>query len=248
MIKTKRLTKLQTELLIPALRQVYLNHIVATRTHSFRDSHPVACTAPDRRFGRNNAEFMRRILSLWDRLQPLRKSGGRLRNLDSFDLAGLIFLVKTTLKKIRHGHHESWSPRLESAASRFLRRLEVERKALKRLEIKQLGSEGYENRAGIWREFIRYLKFHYLYCKCSYRPRSNVHLNRRRVIDRFLAVTTEELKSRDRPVPHNLRTIIRAHLRSVRRGRTPYIYEQLRLDPVFAASRFANYAIYEYQK
>jgi len=241
-----RITRLQAELLKPAVRHIFISDTNYKRTGHLRDCHPdVPYTGGARSFGKDNPVLMEVMLDLWKQIQGLQSSsGGRLYGLDVFGLAACIFAVRITMQKVRHGHHERWAPRLERSAKQFIERLELERKRQMRSVRDEVGTDVYKRATREWRSFLRFLRYHYLYCGCSYRRRNNVYRIRRMTIDHFCSLTEGELKSRHEPIPTNLRELVRRHLSYIRRGRTSYFIPQLRKDPVFAGSRFANYVVH----
>ena len=242
-----RLTKLQTELLIPALRQVYISHINYEKNGYSPDSHPEADrSCKPHLYGASDPEHIKVFLNLWDRVRSIRENGGRIYGLDAFGLAACIFAVRITMRKIRHGHHEAWSPRLDRAADHLVARLERERKRLKRSMIAESGKAVYEKQAQRWTSFIRFLHFNYVYCRCSYRRRNNLYRTRCMTINQFVQWTEEELRSRNEVVPPNLRQLVRRLVSYIRRGRTNYLLPQLRKDPVFAKYVFVNYVLFGY--
>jgi hypothetical protein len=194
--------------------------------------------------GQHNPAFMAIMLDLWRQIQKLQSSGGRIYGLDAFGLAACIFAVRITLQKIRHGHHESWSPRLERSGKQFIAKLERERKCLMRRVKQEVGAEIYNRAAREWRLFLRFLRYHHMYSGCSYRRRNGLYRLRRMLLDQFCSWTQDELKTRGEPVPEKFRELIRRHVSYVRHGRTSYVFGQLKNDPVFAATRFANYVVY----
>jgi hypothetical protein len=241
---TLRLTKLQTETLIPALRQIYINHKNLQLTGHLRDCHPdIFLSGGSRQFGSNNPALMEVILQLWGQVQKLRTSGGRIYGIDVFGLAACIFLVRVTMQKVRHGHHEAWALRLDRSANQFIAKLEALRKRLKRSTIAEIGTEKYHQVMRHWRSFLRFLRYHHLYCRCSYRPRNNRYRLSRMVLDQFCLWTEEELKRRGKAAPANLRELIRRHLAYGRRGRTTYIVVHPRSERSFAAPHLADYVL-----
>jgi hypothetical protein len=240
-----RLTKLQAELLIPALRQIYINNINYEHAGFCRNSHPEAYPACPH-FGSNDPEYMKLVLNLWERIRLLQKAGGRIYGLDAFGLAACIFAVRITMRKIRHGHHEAWSPRLTTAADHLITRLEHERKRLKRAMIAEQGEAVYQAKAQRWTSFHRYLHYHYVYCSCSYRPQRNIFRARRLRIDQFVRWTQEALIARGEAVPSNLRALVSLFLRYVRRGRATCDFRRLHNDPTYAKHFFSAYVLHRY--
>jgi len=72
-----------------------------------------------------------------------------------------------------------------------------------------------------------------------------VYRMRMKLVGTFCEWTRAELASRGEPVPpdHDLRKLVRRHLRNVRRGRTPYGVRHLWESRPFAASTFAHYTV-----
>src|SRR4051812_26532843 len=221
MLKPFRVTKLQVQMLVPALRHIFVNHTNFEHTGLLRDCHPeIRYYRGNRRFGSYNASFMNVMLDLWHQVKKLQSSGGRIYGLDVIEIAACIFAVRVTMQKIRHGHHQSWAPRLERSAKQFIAKLERERKCLMRSLKQEVGAEIYNRAVREWRSFLRFLRYHHLYCRCSYRRRNNLYRIRRMILDQFCSWTEDELKARGEPVPANLRQLIRRHVSYVRRGRT----------------------------
>jgi hypothetical protein len=242
---TIRITKLQTGELVPAFRQIYVNHVNLQHTGHLRDCHPeLPYSGLTHRFGHFNPVFMDMMIEQWKQIRHLQSTnGGRLYNLDAFGVAACIFAVRATLRMVRHGHHELLSERMERSAKQFITKLEAEHKWLKRALIDEVGLQKYNRAAREWRSFLKFLRYAHLYCRCSYRPRNNLYRLRRKVLDQFCRWTEEELTRRNKTVPKNLRELIRRHLAYGRRGRTKYIVVHARSERSFAAPYLADYVL-----
>jgi hypothetical protein len=242
---TIRVTPMQIAVLVPALRQVYINHTNFQHTGSLRDCHPdLPFSGGSRRFGHFNPVFMDVVIDIWKQVSKLKTSGGRIYNLDAFGVAACIFAVRTTLRMVRHGHHEQLGPRMDRSAKQFIAKLERERKRLKRSAKAEVGAQRYSQASREWKSFLKFLRYAHLYCRCSYRRRNNLYRIRRLILNDFCEIAATELKARGVAVPSNLRQRIRRQVRYIRRNRTSYSISDLRCDRVFAASRFANYIVY----
>ena len=241
-----RLTRLQAELLVPGLRQIYISDLEYDR-HGFpRQSHPEAPRSWNPRFGTSRPEFVAIMMDLWKQIQKIRTTGGRIYLDDPFWAAACIFAVRVTMKKVRHGHHEAWSPNLEPAAKRLIARLEAERKRLKRVFINEHGKPAYQAKQMQWESFVTFLHYYYVYCRCAYRPRNNLYRRRRLVIDQLVKWTEEEIISRGAQIPGDLRVQVRRFLSYVRRDRVVCYIPQLMKDEVAAKFHLVHYVLYRY--
>ena len=168
-------------------------------------------------------EFMDSLLALRTNLSSLG-AGGRLRANTSYEIAACSLAVRIAIKRHRHGHTLLDIPRIEAAAKRLLRRLEVVRKRAKRAEIGQAGPEEYKRQSQDWRAFVQWVRVHVPSCSCVWRRRPAPAFRRRGIVDTLVAWTREELKDRKAEIPDDkeLRRLVKLPLRYVRRGRTSF--------------------------
>ena len=236
-----RLSLPPRQLIVAGLGYIAANH------YFWVNKIPVAGTRPDLSWacadkGTYDQRFMDGILALRSRLASA-KGGVRLRIASAYEVAALIVAARVALKRHQHGHHRLDIDRIDWRTERLLRRLETVRKRAKRAEIKRSGQDNYRQTASEWRSFVRWLRLHFLDCRCSRKRRLTPARHRRATIDRLAAWTRAELIDRQEPLPpeRELRRLVRLFLRYVRRGRRGWGVRHLMNNQVFAASQIATF-------
>ena len=82
--------------------------------------------------GAYSSDLMQMLLALADAVIKIRCSGGRLYDLDHFQLAAMIFAVRVAAQEVQHGHAQTAIGNFERRAQRLIARLEKYRKRGKR--------------------------------------------------------------------------------------------------------------------
>jgi hypothetical protein len=193
---------------------------------------------------------MQMLLALADGVIKIRSSGGRLYDMDPFQLAVLILGARVAAKRVQHGHVQTTIGNFAQRANRLTARLQKYRKRSKRAFIRLHGAEQYGSQEQRWLRFLRWLRVHFLDCECMRRRRRHISRRRRVIIDQLCTQAKAELIDRGDTVPADaeLRQLVRLALRYVRRGRTKYGVRDLLKDKVFGASRMANFITARLQK
>ena len=194
--------------------------------------------------------LMRMLLALADTVGKISFGGGRLYDMDPFQLAAMILGVRVAAQRVQHGHVQTTIGNFDRRAKRLTGWLEKLRKRSKRAFIRLHGTEQYESQEQRWLRFLRWLRVHFLDCDCMRRRRRHVSRRRRVIIDQLCTWAKAELIDRGDTVPADpeLRQLVRLALRYVRRGRTKYGVRELLKDKVFGASRMANFITARLQK
>lgn len=193
---------------------------------------------------------MQMLLALADAVIKIRCSGGRLYDLDHFQLAAMIFAVRVAAQEVQHGHAQTAIGNFERRAQRLIARLEKYRKRGKRAFIRLQGGDRYQVEEQKWQRFVRWLRVHLLDCDCLRRRRRHVSRRRKVIIDQLCTWAKAELVERGGVVPadRELRQLVRLALRYVRRGRTKYGVRDLLKNREFGAYRMANFITARVQK
>jgi len=197
-----------------------------------------------------SGELMQMLLALADAVMKIRSSGGRLYDMDPFQLAAMILGVRVAAQRVQHGHVETTVGNFDRRAKRLTAWLEKLRKRSKRAFIRLRGSNDYELQERQWLRFVRWLRVHFLDCDCMRRRRRHISRRRRIIIDQLCVLAKAELIDRGDTIPADpeLRQLVRLALRYVQRGRTTYGVRDLLKDQVFGASRMANFITARLQK
>ncbi len=200
--------------------------------------------------GAYSGELMQMLLASADAVIKIRSSGGRLYDMDPFQLAVLILGARLAAKRVLHGHVQTTIGNFAQRANRLTARLEKYRKRSKRAFIRLHGAEQYELQEQRWLRFLRWLRVHFLDCDCMRRRRRHISRWRRVTIDQLCTLAKAELIDRGETVPADpeLRQMVRLALRYVRRGRTTYGVRDLLKDRVFGSARMANFITTRLQK
>jgi len=246
MTRNFRLTAIQAQLLYVGLRPIWVSYYNHKQNGSLLNAHPDHLNLSFRnRRGKYSSAFMQKIVRLWHVVGPMKDSGGRIYKLDYVDVSVCILAIRIASQQIRHGHLQRWSNRLDRSSRYLLRKLEAVQRSLKRDICAAQGHAAFRDLSLQWRQFVRWLRLHFLFCSCMRRLPNPVYRMRVKFAATFCEWTSAELVARSEPVPsdHDLRKLVRRHLRNVRRGLTPYAVRHLWQDRPFAASRFANYIV-----
>ena len=200
--------------------------------------------------GRYSNELMRRLLTTMESVMEIRGNGGRLYDLDPFQIAGLILAVRVTTQRVSHGHVAAPTPDLSRRAKRLIKRLETNRKRAKRAFVRQHGPETYQTKEREWQALVRWLRLYLLDCQCNRRRRFRSTRSRRATVQTLYEWAKAELIDRREKVPPDaeLRKLVRLALRYVRRGRTGFGVQHLLKDRVFASAHFANFVTLRLEK
>ena len=200
--------------------------------------------------GRYNEEFMRRFLTAAHLVAKIRSIGGRLYNLDPFQIAGFILAVRVIVQRVSHGHAEAPTEDLTKCATHLINRLEKYRKRAKRNFIRHNGDDAYRTEEHKWQALVRWLRVHILDCGCMRKRRIRPMRSRRLMVKQLVDWTKEELIDRKEQVPNDreLHRLVRLALRYVRRYRTNFCIRDFLKDRVFASSRLATFITVRMEK
>jgi len=170
------------------------------------------------------------------------KNGGRL-SLTGFELAAVLLGVRVTIKYVRHGHVQpTWNHQCDSG-KRLIRKLERYRKRAKRLFIRRYGRDAYATAAQEWNQTVRWVRVHYLGCRCV-RQRGFLRKVLRMLVDDGVAVAKVGLAIRQKPVPgaKEMRRLVRLAFAETRRGRHHFGVMEV-LNQEFGKTYLADFII-----
>jgi AraC-like DNA-binding protein len=203
---------------------------------------------PDRR-GTFNLSWMEIFQELQSRLTTVA-NGVRLRFATPFDVAACQFAVRAAVMLHHHGHCTVDVPNLRTSATHLLRRLEAARKRLKRQFVADSGMAMYAQALQSWQQFIRWVRVHFLDCKCKQVRRQHFARHRRVLVRQFVAWTIDDLAARGGKVlsEPTVRRYVRLALRYVRRGRTGHSIRTLSANRATAAAYFATFITVRLEK
>jgi hypothetical protein len=196
---------------------------------------------PERR-GNFNEHWMAIFhdLQLW--IEQLA-GGRRVGFTTPFDVAACQLAVRTAVMLHRHSHYTLTDLDVTVSAKRLLRRLEAARKRAKRQFVAESGSAMYAQALRSWQQFIRWMRVHFMDCKCKRRRHQHLGGRRRALVRQFVSWAMDELAARGRRVPSEavVRRYVRLALRYVRRGRTGHSIRTLSADRPTAVSYFTTF-------
>jgi hypothetical protein len=210
---------------------------------------------PERRWKRNfnlgvyDQRLMDRVLVFHAKVSSLT-AGGRLRVATSAEFAACALAVRVAVTRHHHRHRLLDIADVENSSARLLRRIEAARKRAKRAEVRQLGENGYQDAARAWRNFSTWLRVHFLDCRCKRKRRAPPKRYHRALVHQFAQLAWNELTDRRHKIPDDreLRRLVRACIRYVRRGRSRFSMRDLLTNQITAASHFANFVILHDEK
>ncbi len=194
--------------------------------------------------GKFDTELMKKVLAIY--VHAARSKSTRLYLHSSIEIAACALGVRVAVKGHADGVQVLSVPRIKTASKRLLQRLENLRKCAKRSEVRDFDAESYKEVTGRWREFVQWLRVHYLEFDHTRLRRSRrlAHPPAARMIfDELAAVAQAELIARKERVPARkmLRSYVSMALRYVRRGRTGFDVRRLLHDKVLAGAHLANF-------
>lgn len=218
-----RLSHRELRLILPALRAIVAaDHAWVTKGELTRPASDIRYYERPFDPAGYKPDGMKPFLSALTLLKNLAKEGGRAR-LSHFEFAACMFGARHTRTMLRHGHLEAWAAGDDAATDRLLLKLERYRRRARRRFEKCFGQEAYRQASEVWVYVIHWVYTHYLWCSCT-RPKGWSNLRRwyRTVLDRCVELAAEGLHRRCCYLlaQTQLRPMVRAALRSVRRGRT----------------------------
>jgi len=125
-------------------------------------------TVAERRFDRGEftSDHFVIVSRVIDKTSVLNAASRRIR-LDPIEIACCLFGVRTAGMLLRHGHLQAWRPGLPLAIRRLVRKLEIRRKRAKRAYIEVYSPQAFAEESRRWRRFVRWVRFHLLYCPCG---------------------------------------------------------------------------------
>ena len=193
--------------------------------------------------GKFSEDFMRNLLAVAGTIGRIRHVGGRVYDLSPFQIAGLILGVRVLVQRVHHGHRIAPVNNLFVRAKRLVRTIEKHRKRAKRALVRQIGIEVYRVQCREWKNFVRWLRLHFLDCQCLRRRRYHSGSYRRRQVQILFDWTKAELIRRHHKLrsERELRKLVRLALRYVRRGRTGFGVRDLLKSELFAAEHLADF-------
>jgi hypothetical protein len=200
--------------------------------------------------GQYSEELMQRFLTAAHSVVEIRCIGGRLYNLDPFQIAGLILAVRVIVQRVSHGHMEAPAEALTKRATHLINRLEKYRKRAKRSFLRHRSDDEYQRQEQEWRDLVPWLRSHILDCKCIWKRRIRPMRFSRLIVKQLADWTKAELIDRKEQVPDDrkLRQLVRPALRYMRRGRTNFCVPEYMNDKVLASSRLATFITIRLEK
>jgi hypothetical protein len=207
-------------------------------------AHPQLRTGGCRR-GKFDPAFGRSIRELTARFAAARHHRSRVR-LTVFDYAVCALAVRTTSRRIAHGHLQPWRRDHARAAKRLLRKLENGRKRAKRQFIAEYGQSTFSSAARVWRQMLTFIHSHFLSCRCGIRvwaPGLRRHF--RYFVAEYCAIARMGLKESGvtPPADAELRRLVRLALAYIRRGRTDFGVKTLLDYPRFGSGFLAQFIV-----
>src|SRR5207249_4350069 len=167
--------------------------------------------------------------------------------LDAIEIAVCIFAVRVSGMLFRHGHLQAWQPGLAVAIRRLTKKLEMLRKRGKRAYIDVYGPEAFAEASRRWRRFIRWVRFHLLYCPCgrTLAPGSRRHRRgiREQLIRDWIELIRQDFPDSDLVASGEsaLRDLVRRASRSAARARREIGFPTMRRDADFVRRRVFNF-------
>jgi hypothetical protein len=177
-----------------------------------------------------------RIRRLWAKLQPLLKTGGRVR-MDSFELRAAVLSARITLTlervlvrkarkrgtrtKVRLPPSKKAMQKLEQRKRSVIETLERYMKRANRRFLAQASRNEFKALSKEWQSHLRWIRFHLAYFK-PFRPSGpGLRKRQRETIDRLVKMATLAIEDQgfELPDPGELRHVIRLFVRYSRRGR-----------------------------
>jgi hypothetical protein len=241
--QTTRLSPRQAQIGYVGFRPVYLQHVNRQHGNYFRSVHPSLLTHRFHGYhGVFRADFMEAILGVYRKTALGHKAGCRLP-LTYIEVSALLLAARAASKLIRHGHLDTWAPRLDRSIHQLIRKLEAEQKRLKREHIAIHGKTSFEELSRSWQSFARWLRIHYLTCDCDSRRPNPAYRFRQRGLDHFCKLADSELSDRgiQVPPPGLLRKLIRQAVSNSRHREKHQTIYHLKLNDSFAALHLADY-------
>ena len=105
--------------------------------------------------GAYSGELMQMLLALADAVIKIRSSGGRLYDMDPFQLAVLILGARVAAKRVQHGHVQITIGNFDQRAKKLTAWLEKLRKRSKRAFVRLHGCNDYQVQEQQWLRFLR---------------------------------------------------------------------------------------------
>jgi hypothetical protein len=105
--------------------------------------------------GAYSGELMLMLLALADAVIKIRSSGGRLYDMDPFQLAVLILGARVAAKRVQHGHVQITIGNFDQRAKKLTAWLEKLRKRSKRAFVRLHGCNDYQVQEQQWLRFLR---------------------------------------------------------------------------------------------
>lgn len=184
---TVRLSKNHASIIWPGLNYLVCQGAGWEQTGQSLTCHPLANQplSPGSDLGAFSAPMMQRVNRLWDKIKPLRTTGGQI-SVDEIDLRAALFAARTSVKLQRHLLRKAQKKgaaaqrrlaqakrAIQKAAlgkERAVKFLEKERKRASRAFQAAAGGDELRAQAEEWRAHLRWMEFHLAYFKPPPRP------------------------------------------------------------------------------
>lgn len=233
-----RLSAPQMSIIWPGLDFLTKSFIVRTSKGSSPHAYPFRMYQLPSAFNRGtfNNSLMARIVSLWKRLNPRAKSGGRVA-MNSIELRATIFAVRVHVDFVRGQMHFPRKPSSESNAQ-----LPVDKESFDRLRVRSkrviLTLERHLKRANRtfpksiprslfameirdWRSHLRWMRLHIAYFKPVRPMVFGQKTRQQKILDELMRMAEHgiRIEGYQSPGAEELRRMMRMYVSSARRGR-----------------------------